>query len=324
MKSMSMSQVTKVVVTSLVCLCLAVVLLGTFPDQASAKGKPASPPGQVKKGEVVIQLHDVDSHLTSPTGRFRWLNVADQAYSEWYQNNYNYTQATVEVTYQTRENVLCGTLTAENLKPDFAYQLKLVGKPEVAPAGNERIGLAGRWWQEEWNGSEWANGHNLNNKGDGSSPNPNDGVYFATRDVADDTSPTGLKYRYTGYLVLDYFITDDQGNAVVNFQTDSSYHVLWKTSQRIPTAEDGPLKASTFDPDPFSVAYDVDYGASTVTIFGEWERLPVGGVYLEPGKYRCQMLLTEESFHGSGGELAGNWAAAMAGDLSFGLKVRRH
>ena len=301
-------------------------MLGDFSATVSAKGKPASPPGQDKKGVAVIQLHDIDSGLTSPTGSYRWLDVADHAYGVSYQDSYDYTQATVEVTYKTRKNVLRGTLTAENLKPNFAYQLKLVGNPDADPGANERIGLAGRWWQEEWNGSEWVNGDNLNSKGNGSSPNPNDEVYFANRDVPDTTgtSPTGLRYRYTGYLVFDYFITDDAGAAVLNYQTDSSYHVLFKTSQRVHTVKDGPLKTSTFTPDSSSAAYDVDYPLSTVTIFGEWERLPVGGVYLEPGKYRCQMLLTEESFHGSGGELAGGWAAAMGADISFRLKAPRH
>jgi hypothetical protein len=71
----------------------------------------------------------------------------------------------------------------------------------------------------------------------------------------------------------------------------------------------------TFDP-TISTAYDVDYASSTVTIFGEWERLPMGSVNLAAGSYSCQMVLTEESFHGTG-LLEGNWAAAMAADVSF-------
>ena len=143
-----------------------------------------------------------------------------------------------------------GTLAAANLKPNFAYQLKLVGVPGTAS-------------------NEWTGGSNLNNKGDGSAPNPNDLVYFARRDVSDPTSPTGLHYRYTGYLVLDYFITDASGDAAVAFEADSSYHVLWKTSQRAPTDQDGPVLTTTFDPDPSVPAYDVDYGKCTVGVFGE-------------------------------------------------------
>ena len=148
---------------------------------------------------TTISLQDIDSGLTSPTGNYRWLDVADQLYSEPYRAIYNYTPANVYVTYDPLSNTLHGTLTATKLKPNFAYQLKLVGTPDTPT--NEHIGLTGRWWQEERSGSEWINGQNLNlDRGDGSSPNANDLVYFAHRD--DD------QYRYTGYLVFDYFITN--------------------------------------------------------------------------------------------------------------------
>jgi hypothetical protein len=267
---------------------------------------------------TVIELQDIDSGLTSPSGSYRWLDVADQAYSTEYQGSYNYTTATVAVAFDSTSTRLRGTLTATELKPNFAYQLKLVGQPGADASVNERIGLAGRWWQEEWNGSSWTNGQNLNEKGDGSSLNPNDKVYLRRRDMPDPTSPTGLYYSYTGYLVLDYFITDDDGNATLDFEADSSYHVLWKTTQRAWSASDGPLKTATFDAD-FSTAYDIDYVPQTISIFGEWERLPVGGVYLQDGDYHVQMVLTEESFHGSGGSLSGNWAAAMGAYVAFSI-----
>jgi hypothetical protein len=117
----------------------------------------------------------------TPSGTYRWLDVADQAYGTNYQGTYSYSQATVTVTYYTTGSTLRGTLTANNLKPNFAYQLKLVGTPGTAD--NELIGYSGRWWQEEWTGTAWANGQNLNDKGDGSSPNSNDQTYLDRRDV---------------------------------------------------------------------------------------------------------------------------------------------
>ncbi|MBE3137905.1 MAG: metallophosphoesterase [Thermoplasmata archaeon] len=260
-------------------------------------------------------MEDIDSGLPSPTGDYRWKDIANQNYSENYRNNYNYTQANVEVTYYTVESSLHGYLNAMNLKPNFAYQLKLVGTPGTAD--NERIGLVGRWWQEEWNGTAWANGQNLNNKGDGSSPNPNDNLYFARKDIPDATSPTGLHYRFSGYLVFDYFITDEAGDATFTFEANSSYHVLWKTTQstQYPRTDlDGPLKSSTFDAGPSSPAYDVEYPLQTVSLFGEWERLPVGGIYLPAGNYSAKIILTEESFHGTG-QYDGNWAAAMSANI---------
>jgi len=267
---------------------------------------------------VTIELADIDSGLPSPTGDYRWLDVDDQLYSADYRGNYDYTQADVVVVFDAVGSSLRGSLTATNLKPNFAYQLKLVGTPGTS--ANERVGLAGRWWQEVWNGSTWTNGQNLNDKGNGSSPNPNDLIYFSRRYMADPTSPTGYQYRYTGYLAIDYFITDGAGDAAVNFETHSSYHVLWKSSQRAHSDDDGPIKWDTFDADE-SLAYDDtggdDYPSQTVGVFGEWERLPMGGVYLQPGDYLAQIVLTEESFHGSGGSYAGNWAGAMGADIQF-------
>ncbi len=146
-------------------------------------------------------------------------------------------------------------------------------------------------------------------------------------DLIDPNNPNGNLYRYTGYLVFDYFITNSVGNAVVEFDTDSSFHVLWKISQIEHTDDDGPITSSTFDADEsFDAdelsAYDDtggdDYPLQTVDVFGEWERLPVEGVYLQPGDYHVQIILTEESFHGSGViSYAGSWAGAMGANIQF-------
>jgi hypothetical protein len=264
---------------------------------------------------ISAALIDIDSGQTSPTGNYRWMDVADQLYATGYRESYDYTQAVVELQYFTGDPTFHGFLVAHNLKPHFAYQVKLTGT--AGTASNEAIGLTGRWWQEEWNGSEWANGQNLNNKGDGSSPNPNDTTYFARRVIADPTSPTGLRYKFTGYLVFNYFITDQQGDAFVALEQTSSFHVIWKSSQRMQVSGDGPLKEATFDvqlPDPVS-AYDLEYPEATTSIYGEWERLPAGGVQLPAGDYDAGFILTEESFHGGG--LAGGWAAAMGTNITF-------
>jgi len=258
-----------------------------------------------------------------PNSAYRWMDAADQLYSVAYRNSYSYDDAHVEVTYNTVGRVLSGTLTATNLKPNFAYQFKLIAEPihrlgDFNYGTNELIGLNGRWWQQEWTGSEWTVGWNLNDKGDGTSPNPNDNRYLARRNLQDPIggSPTGLRYRYSGYRVFDYFITDENGNATLNYTINNSYHVLWKTWQRFPGPDDGPIVSHTFDVDPqIHSQYDTDYPPITVGIFGEWERLPKDGVGLLPGDYLCDMLLTEESFHGSG--LQGFWAHAMRGTVQF-------
>jgi hypothetical protein len=303
-----------------VVLCVALLAATVFAEPITTTTTlPPTTTTTLRPTTTTLALEDIDSATTIPPGSFRWLDVANQLFSQFYRENYNYTQADVEVTYEIVDGIFGGTLTAIDLKPNFAYQLKLTGIPGT-PA-NERIGLAGRWWQEIWNGTQWANGQNLNDKGDGSSPNPNDETYFTRRDIPDLTSPTGLLYKFSGYLVFDYFITDDNGDAIISFEADSSYHVLWKTTQRIWTTIDGPIKTHTFDVDPVSSdAYDTDYGEAAVSIFGEWERLAVGGVFPEIGdEFVAQLILTEESFHGSGGQYAGGWAAAMGGEIIYGL-----
>ncbi len=271
-----------------------------------------------------VELADIDSGLTSPSGDYRWLDIADQLYdgstSEGsFIDDYNYTQARVTVQYSRNGSSLSGILIAQNLKPNFAYQLKLAGFLDTP--SNELIGFTGRWWQEEWNGTGWINGQNLNNKGDGSFPNPNDLTYLERRDIPDSTSPNGKKYKYTGYLPFDHFITDENGNAAFSFEVNSSYHVFWKTTQRSPKAADGNVIITAFTPTP-SYAYYTGYPESTVLTFGEWERLPVGGVFLPNGIYEAEFVLTEESFHGSGdNQYDGAWAAAMGAptDFSIGL-----
>ncbi len=280
------------------------VLLSLLFCVMCARAQEAAP----RAATAVVTLSD------ESVGAWRWLDVADQEYAAGYQSSYTYSSATVQIEYETTGSRLRGTLTASGLKPNFACQLKLLGA--AGSTSNDLIGRTGRWWQEEWNGTAWANGMNLNDKGDGSSPNPNDLVYESRKDEVDATSPTGLRYKYTAYRVFDYFITDEQGNATVDFVCEASYHVLWKESQRTPSSNDGSSIEHSFDVEPLShTQYDTDYDTATVRIFGEWERLPIDDVPLLEGTYDCQIVLTEESFHSSG--IGGSWALAMTGNISF-------
>ena len=273
-------------------------------------------------GEIVVDLFQTQTLVSLDPGGtgsdYRWMDVADQAYSSSYISSYLYEDASVEVIYKKKDTALNGLLIARNLKPNFAYQVKLDCTPGTVDS--ERVGFVGRWWQQEWTGTEWDAGWNLNDKGDGSSPNPNDDTYLERRHIADPTSPTGYHYKYTGYLLFDYFITDENGDAYIPFTTGSSYHVLWKTTQSWPYTEgdDGPIKETTFNPSPSNTAYDTDYPEQTIELYGEYERLPMGETPLFPGEYTCSIVLTEESFHSQLGDpLEGNWAASLIGEISF-------
>jgi len=243
------------------------------------------------------------------TGQFRWKDVAGNIYSTNYQNSYSYTQATVIVTYSTNATILTGTMVATNLKPNFAYQLKLSGLPEVDSNGNENLGFSGRWGKQEWKGTDWSAGRNLNDKGDGSFPTPNDAWYMDHRDDVNTNSPTGKQYRFTGYRPFDYFITDPNGCATLDFAVVDTYHVLFGSWQGTPGVNDGPMKSHAFDHDPaVQDAYDTNCLASSAGVYGEWERLPKGEIYMAPGDYTMDFLVTEESFHESG---IGGWWAHM-------------
>lgn len=141
----------------------------------------------------------------------------------------------------------------------------------------------------------------------------------------------------TGYLAFGSLVTDENGDAITNFVTDSSFHVLYKTpsssgtfGKRAPTANDGPLSSYSFDPDTSSPWYDVDYPAATVDIYGMWEsgRALPGTLELPSGDYICKFVLTEESFHDDTGTFhpgwgiysgapGGSWASPFKGDITF-------
>ena len=255
-----------------------------------------------------VNLVDIDSGTTSPTGEYRWRDIGCNQYADSYRLNYDYTQANVHINYDNDDNTFHGFLLANNLKPNFAYQVKIVGSGSHTENHdiNERIGYTGRWWKEEWIDGQWVGIYNFG-----------DSVYEAEKDIELDGSPTGYQYKFIGYLLFDYFITNENGDAILVFSQDSSYHVLYRTDQRAWQTNDGPIITSTFDPETSSPAYDEDHPEQTISVYGQVERTPVGGKFLPSYDYSAQLILTEESFHGLGGTFAGNWAAAMGNDIQF-------
>jgi len=229
---------------------------------------------------------------------YRWRDIATNLYSISYQDEYTYHDAAVTITFDVcLDSTYAGHLTAVNLKPNFAYQMKLVGKPEGVwgangdDEANERIGYAGRWWRV--------------------TPSPgncSDSEYEAHKDDPD--------YIFEGYLVFDFFITDSLGTADFDFASESSYHVLWWQHQRNRHTCDSPIKWGNVVGHCSDPAYDEDVGPVSVGVYGEIERLCYGETVLPDGVYDCRFALTEESFHQSGfGE--GNWATVLVCDTLF-------
>jgi hypothetical protein len=232
----------------------------------------------------------------------RFLDVSGRAYSRVILAGFSYTgehgsSPEVVVDYLRRAETFVGKLTATGLKPNFAYQLKLVGHYADDPVGFEQIGYLGRW------------------RLPGRATNVADADYEAYPE----------KEKATAYLFFDFFVTDAQGRAEHWFYADSSLHVLWNASvQRTPSAVDG-AQTPVFRRGSDAAIYAnprVDlrvqriYAESEQHAQGERDhRPPIGRALLPPHRYVADLVLTEESFHGWGD--GGSWATVMAGPVAF-------
>ena len=226
---------------------------------------------------------------------WRWKDIAgvgnaDHNYSANYQATYQYEDADVTVVYETLADSFRGTLTASNLKPNFAYQMKIVANPEgkyvseLTPteyATLHAIGGIGRWWD-------------------------------AT--TGQINAPYNADHQMQSYLLFDHFETDNFGNADEIVYADSSFHVLFDSGayHNAVTSLVDPA-----GPPANSVAYDEPYPvAVSVTVSAQNERGTPGQMTLPAGRYEgIVFLLTEESFHESG--IGGYWASALACSVAF-------
>jgi hypothetical protein len=243
------------------------------------------------------------TEIGSPS-RFRSRDIANNSYGPRFytpegepdHTASDYGLARVEVSHLRTAPFLTGHLEARQLKPNFAYQLKLAGMPTAGfgsaghDAANEAIGYAGRWHK----------------KGVG---NASDAQYEACRDDPD------CEDIYEGYLVFDFFVTDRYGRASLDFEARNSLHVLWRLCPpELPlTGCGGPGGTDPIDHEVVALAstgwgYDEDHTTWTIGVYGEIERPPPHS-YLPPGEYRCRIVLQEESFHESGA--GGYWASAV-------------
>jgi len=246
------------------------------------------------------------------TARERWRDAATTPYDAGKIAAYDYADAAVVFAYQDRGPTLAGEFTGSNLKPNFAYQVKLNGKPgyfwgaEGDDLANERIGFAGRWWL---------------NKVDKATEtvvggwNSNDAEYVAWRDQG--FTDGVYDYVFEGYLLFAYLVTDPDGQVAQDAAVDSSFHVLWKTMQRTPGSNDSPPTAHSFVVDGASDWYASSQSDEVRSIYAEWEptRALPGELALPVGSYGVRLFLTEESFHESAGSPAsGSWATVMTHD----------
>lgn len=257
-----------------------------------------------------------DPHAASRSGMFRarpvvpkdlrWQDVGDRHYSSAFTGAYTYQRPAplLTVSFQAGPGAPTGHFSAQRLKPNFAYQLKLCGRANLVGTTEMENGLSpeawasyqlghqGRWWCADcrWNASDWDLSWHLSQG-----------------------------HHVTGYLLFGWFVTDARGAAEVDFRVLSSYHVLWKQTQRAPGRYDGR---------PFTVTVArADYGYAgaarkhneKITLYGEWEtgRALPGQLRLAPGPYPVLLNLTEESFHSGGNDGGGNWAQVLEAPVDF-------
>jgi hypothetical protein len=274
---------------------------------AGCGGTDALGPGPVSPGGTTDRL----PAKSVSSGDLRWRDISGYLYADAFRAAFGYTnpESYVRVVWDDTARTLSGTLTAVRLKPNFAYQMKLVGRstignarrpasPTSDPMGwaSWQLGNNGRWWclTDAWN-------------------------------VSDSELSSHLKRRHQviGYLLFDFLITDAQGNATKPFALKSTYHVLWRSDQRARGANDSAI-----------VPHDLYRGAwgygltdppaleGTTGVYAEWEpnRPLPGQVKLPAGPYPILLNITEESFHDNLGNTVpygGFWAQVLEGQITF-------
>lgn len=125
----------------LACLVNAERAIQTFADTRTRPGY-ASPRETLQEP---TSSNLTTSALQDINGSYqRWRDVAENTYAASYQASYSYSQANVSVTYQQSGSNFSGTFDATGLKPNFAYQLKLQGKPIEDPISDQNLKDIGR------------------------------------------------------------------------------------------------------------------------------------------------------------------------------------
>jgi hypothetical protein len=197
-----------------------------------------------------------------------------------------------------------GHLSARGLKPNFAYQMKLVGKPVSGPRGwktlgddvaNERLGRATRWWD------------------DTDFRNASDAIY---NNYYRDAVPT-RRHTVYAYQFIGIFVTDERGTAEVPIAAEPALHITWQDWQygyKEVEAGSWPVGSTT----PPYAGYGQRREPRLVKLWYEWEKGRSRAVRLPPGIYNCRFVLTEETFHndlgGTNGRLGGYWPTVLGSE----------
>ena len=215
----------------------------------------------------------------------RFMDIDDNPLPAFHRH-FVYTGTQVTLTYDKAPLApyFVGHIDAHGLKPNFAYQLKLEGKPEYGIRGwgdhaddsaNERLGRAARWWD------------------DTQMKNADDDIYESCY-----VRPS-VNHRHTvyGYQFLGDFITDQNGDASLDFNGAHSLHITWQDKQIYGIRE---IDAGTYHIHSDTAPY-YGYGAALpdrpVKLWYERQSGRTYDVTLPVGHYHLRLVVTEESFH---------------------------
>jgi hypothetical protein len=265
------------------------------------------------------------SATLTPVGpaTFRWLDIGDYLYGANFRSTFSYGTG-VTLTYPDSDSSFVGTLSGSGLKPNFAYQLKFEGIPKLSGGtdqdewANAQLGKAGRWWVTVLDGAGSVVAmYNYDNQFGATGDDRYDEL--AKTDFYE--AATGYTYIFKGYLLFDYVVTTSSGaipggTGGWSFIVDSSFHVLFKTTQGGWDANDATPTSHTIS---FTRAYyDTLRTSKTISLYGEWQpgRARPGQLLLPLGSYNVRLVLTEESFHSTSPQ-GGNWAAALTAPVAF-------
>jgi hypothetical protein len=277
------------------CLASTSLIFNGCGGGGSGGGNGGSP--QLSRSVNLVPYRDPWQHAQP-----RFMDIDDRPFSDSFADSFSYTSADVTLFYNPTPSqpYFIGKIRASGLKPNFAYQLKLVGKPQFGERGwgsagddfsNEAIGRAARWWDDSQQSNTNDSGFNSKYK-----------------------EPTeAQKQTVYGYLFMGNFVTDASGNAEHDFTGSKSYHITWQDKQ------DTSLKhvvAGTYNVGSTQAPF-LGYGQSTpvknIKLWYEYEAGRPRDVALPKGNYNCRLLITEETFHSSFPDSKGGlWTTVLA------------
>lgn len=230
----------------------------------------------------------------------RWSDIAGNFYSTEFARNFSYEnpestyRPVVRARVEPRSDTFRGRIEAHGLKPNFCYQLKLMGDYERDLASYETIGYLGRWRL------------------------PGRGTNYTDQDY--ERFPD--KARVSAYILFDWFVTDAEGRAVRDFSLCQSYHVMWHGARsssgymaysppRVARVRaDNPELYLRPKSDPLNVALCAEVEIVRYAPHAPNMRLP-------PGRYAATLGLTEESFHSNERGDGGYWATVLQVPVEF-------